>query len=399
MLPSSISWIDFSDQDRRHMIEVISLFKERDTRDELGLGSIRDALADLFFPGTSTLQTRARYYLFVPWIYLNFEKREVPSTRVSERVKWDELKVLRALQMAGDGEGIIGQRSGASLHRFPSSIYWNGLRRWGILRFAASRDQYHRSLDGLYRRRRDRLPFEDELPMGGQGEDNWDTHLPPLPADFPENASFQLQPEEAGYLRERLLLSCPDSLLATLVDCCWPADGVGDVWEHPQLCEFPPHQQDWVRHARNLSMAMHGAVILYNLMLAELRQDEELVEIYQSAMEDWQAEIDTCAAELYAWDRRQFWQLVHGAGAIPWPTRRFVDGWLDLVLAGGSTAHPPARALVREREAGLKGGRSRIESRRHLEIWSGAAGLAPLDFRWRVARRIVDDIQRGLEAR
>lgn len=146
-------------------------------------------------------------------------------------------------------------------------------------------------------------------------------------------------------------------------------------------------------------MAMHGAVILYNLMLAELRQDEELVEIYQSAMEDWQAEIDTCAAELYAWDRRQFWQLVHGAGAIPWPTRRFVDGWLDLVLAGGSTAHPPARALVREREAGLKGGRSRIESRRHLEIWSGAAGLAPLDFRWRVARRIVDDIQRGLEAR
>lgn len=385
------------------MIEVISLFKERDTRDELGLGSIRDALADLFFPGTSTLQTRARYYLFVPWIYLNLERREVPSNRISERVKWDELKVLRALQAAGEGEGIIGQRSGASLHRFPSSIYWNGLRRWGILRFTGSRDQYHRSLDGLYRRRRDRLPVEDELPLGGQGEDNWDTHLPPVPAGFPEVAGFQLALEEAAYLKERLLLSCPDSLLAILVDGCTASVGVEYVWEHPQVGEFPRQQQDWVSHARNLSRTMHGAVILYNLMLAELRQDEELVEIYASAMDDWQAEIDACAAELHAWDRRQFWQLVHGAGAIPWPTRRFVDGWLDLLLttepAAGLAAHLPARALVRDREAGLKGGRSRFESRRHLEIWSGAAGLAPLDYRWRVARRIVDDIQRGLEAR
>lgn len=42
------------------MAEVIDLFREHDTRDELGLGVICDALADLLFPGTSTLQTRAR---------------------------------------------------------------------------------------------------------------------------------------------------------------------------------------------------------------------------------------------------------------------------------------------------------------------------------------------------
>jgi hypothetical protein len=51
MLQSSIAWIDFSEQDRRKMMEVVALFKQRDTRDELGLGSIRDAFADLFFPG------------------------------------------------------------------------------------------------------------------------------------------------------------------------------------------------------------------------------------------------------------------------------------------------------------------------------------------------------------
>ena len=90
MTQSSIAWIDFSEQDRRRMIEMVSLFKDRDTRDELGLGSIRNAFADLFFPGTSTLQTRARYFFFVPWIYLYFEERRVPSRRITPRLKQDE---------------------------------------------------------------------------------------------------------------------------------------------------------------------------------------------------------------------------------------------------------------------------------------------------------------------
>lgn len=401
MVQSSISWIDFSDEDRRSMIEVISLLKERDTRDELGLGSIRDALADLLFPGTSTLQTRARYCLFVPWIYLNFEQREVPSSRILERLKWDEVKVLRGLQAAGESEGIIGQRSGISLHRFPSSIYWNGLRRWNILRYSGSRDQYHRSLDGFYHRQRNRLPFEDEVALAGWQDANWDPSLPPRPDGFPEQASFQLQPKEAAYLRERLLLSCPDCLLTTLVDQCRPVDGVDDVWQHPQVHEFPVHQQAWLVHARNLSATMWGAVLLYNLMLAELRNDEELVGAYQDTMDTWRAEIHAGIAELRGWDRRDFWQLVTNVGRIPWPTQRFVNAWLDLALGAGVSAHltdhPQARALIREREVWLKGGRSRFESRRHLEMWSGAAGLAPLDYRWRVARRIVDDIQRGLE--
>jgi hypothetical protein len=60
-MPSTIAWIDLADEDRRRMIEVVSLFKERDTRDELGLASIRDAFADLLFPGTIHPLTIAQY--------------------------------------------------------------------------------------------------------------------------------------------------------------------------------------------------------------------------------------------------------------------------------------------------------------------------------------------------
>ncbi|MBN1810843.1 MAG: hypothetical protein JXA14_03310 [Anaerolineae bacterium] len=401
MTQSSIGWIDFSEQDRRRMIEVISLFKERDTRDELGLGSIRNAFADLFFPGTTTLQTRARYFLFVPWFYLYFEERKVPSRRIVPRLRQDEVKLMHALQAAGETEGIIGQRSGASLHRFPSSIYWNGLRQWGILRYPGSREQYHRSLDGFYQRQRDRLIFEDGEPVAGWADGNWDANLPPIPEGFPDKASFQLEPEEADYLRDRLLLSCPDSLLATLVDRSEPADDPDYVWLHPQLECFPQHQLAWITHAQNFSVTMYVAILLYNLMLAELRQDEVLIEEYLDGFDQWQTVFDSYGADLNGWDRDAFWRLVTDIGQIPWSTQRFVNDWLDILLPDHSLSdlvrNVQARALVHSRETWLKRGRSRFESRRHLEMWSGAAGLAPLDYRWNVARRIVNDILRGLE--
>ncbi len=57
-MPSTFAWLDYSEQERRRALDVISLFKLQDTRDELGLASIRDAFAERFFPGTTTIQNR-----------------------------------------------------------------------------------------------------------------------------------------------------------------------------------------------------------------------------------------------------------------------------------------------------------------------------------------------------
>jgi hypothetical protein len=67
-MASSFSWLDFSESDRQQTMQVLDLFREKNTLDELGFGPIRDAFADHFFPGTSTIQTRARYFLFIPWM-------------------------------------------------------------------------------------------------------------------------------------------------------------------------------------------------------------------------------------------------------------------------------------------------------------------------------------------
>ena len=61
-MPSSFIWLDYSEHERQRMLDVIDLFSERSTVDELGLGTVRIVFADKLFSGTSTIQTRAKYF-------------------------------------------------------------------------------------------------------------------------------------------------------------------------------------------------------------------------------------------------------------------------------------------------------------------------------------------------
>jgi len=67
-MPSAFGWLDSDSEQLSRMLEMVELFKEEGTLDELGSGSIRDALANALFPGTSYQHTRLRYVLFIPWL-------------------------------------------------------------------------------------------------------------------------------------------------------------------------------------------------------------------------------------------------------------------------------------------------------------------------------------------
>ncbi len=86
-----LGWIDFSKEDRQKALDVINLLSEQGAVDELGIGIIRDAFANYFFPGTSTIQTRAKYFLIVPYVL-----REAADGRYGK----DANRVLRAIDSA-----------------------------------------------------------------------------------------------------------------------------------------------------------------------------------------------------------------------------------------------------------------------------------------------------------
>ena len=79
-----LGWIDFSKEDWQKALDVINLLSEQGAVDELGIGIIRDAFANYFFPGTSTIQTRAKYFLIVPYVL-----REAVDGRYEERILRD----------------------------------------------------------------------------------------------------------------------------------------------------------------------------------------------------------------------------------------------------------------------------------------------------------------------
>lgn len=152
-MPSTLAWLDHDTPARERTKRILALFQERGTVHQLGLGGIRDSFADLFFPGTSTIQTRLRYFLFVPWIYSRLEEVSVPSRGIAAAARERELTLTEPL-LSGKEEGVFGRVAGGELKRLPSEVYWGGLGSWGIRRFDASREQYHRTIDGIYRRRK-----------------------------------------------------------------------------------------------------------------------------------------------------------------------------------------------------------------------------------------------------
>ncbi len=404
-MPSTFTWLDNSESDRRRALEVIDLFAQPGTLDELGIGMIRDALADQMFPGTSTIQTRARYFLFIPWIYLDLERRRVPSAKISELARQEEIRLARSLaENEADASGVIGKEAGRHLKRLPSAIYWSGLQRWGLRQSRASQDSYHRSLDRLYADQRAWREAGHDREGQSAPPGIWHPHIPDPPSDFPDAVNFALGREEVEYLQDRIRAQARGSLLAHLIDEGAVGPRVAFPWLHPVCAELPPRLRELLGHARNFAEAHHGAALLYNLMLAEKFPLPERVEQYREMLAGWAALVSERSEVLRGWDRERFWDLVQMENGRPIPPahRQFVDDWFELLQAasqpGALVESETARQLIEVRERALKRGRARLAHREYLERWGGTSGAGLLNYRWSTVQTIVSDILDGLGA-
>ncbi|MEE1243580.1 MAG: DUF6361 family protein, partial [Frisingicoccus sp.] len=132
-----LGWIDFSKTERNKILSVLDLLSESGTLDELGIAPVRDGFSNLFFPGTSTIQTRAKYFFIVPYALKQLEKsKEVNPNKVLKTLDSIERNCGEILYGQNKNEsGLIGKislQSGRWVKRTPASIYWAGLRRYGI---------------------------------------------------------------------------------------------------------------------------------------------------------------------------------------------------------------------------------------------------------------------------
>lgn len=377
---SFLAWIDFDQADRERTHRIIDLFKEPDARDELGIGAVRDGLSDLLFPGTSTIQTRLRYMLFVPWIYLR--ARGVagsPAARL-EAARQDEVALVGALERGGERSGVIGAQAREALQRPPSEVYWSGLARLGIRRFQGTRTAcLEARSDG---------PVPDSR--------FWSPGLPPEDKGFLAETTFRLRREEADFLVDRLADAAPGSLFRELAQGGAPAK-IDDVWAHPGRPGWSADNRSLVDHAERFSLLMHGAALLYNLMLSERVAASAATEVddrrdrYARRLADWSG--DVASTPLRDWDLEDLFARCEAAGYRVTPrTRRFVEEWRSVVRTSGAADDPAARRAVETRERQLKGAKSRFGNPAALARWGGASGTERLSFRWPIVRDHLTDL-------
>lgn len=396
---SAIAWLDHTEADKRRMLAVIDLFREQDTVDELGLSAVWDAFADLLFPGTGTVQTRARYFLFVPWVFQVATARGVSSARAKATVRRLEVKLIGSLLAGGtDQVGIIGSQAGSNLRRMPSAIYWSGLGRLGIRRFPGSTEQLYRAFDELHRSART-TARDDDGDLIEPLVRIWDRYLPPVPDGFPEKPlTLDLTPDEARFLRARVHDAAPGTLMDLLLDRTTPLGRVDFPWFHPNAAQFLPEVRSTLHHAQRFSEAMHGGALLYNLLLAREKGIDEWVEQYEGRLATWTESLRDQGDAHATWDRHHLWSMVGAVRRVHPFAHRFVEDWCDLLTRDGFDIGSNERAavVVTDRERQIKGPLARIGNPRALDKWKGASGDRQYEFRWRSARRVIDDIREGL---
>ncbi|MCK1513073.1 hypothetical protein IVB22_10920 [Bradyrhizobium sp. 190] len=401
-----LGWIDHDAEQEDAILRGLGAAKGQDARDELGLGTIRDSFADLFFPGLSTIQQRVRYFLFVQWC-CEVAASQGESDRILSRLRENEEALIHSLKHLGEGQGVIGIVSQEDLERMPSEIYWNGLMVLGMRRTRGNRQRWARQVAASRSSARtDNLVEEGSRPSINLG---FDPDRPPPPEGFPKVADldFTLNGDEADFLRARLANACVDSTgrgheynLFGAFSRYRLKTNARTPWDHPRMSSLKPEARDMLLLAAAFAQLMHGAVILYNVCVSRLMPSNDTtnhtLSSHVTAFSNWAKDLNPADVTLFA-------QRIPELPALGLMTRHridekaisFVRRWTQFCAEPEKLLdNSAANRLVSDREVFLKAGSgiSRIRFSKQRERWGGESGSQQMDFRWHTARSCLNDL-------
>jgi hypothetical protein len=398
-MQSSFAWLDFSATERDKVLEVVKSLRNSESRDEMGIGVIRDRIADILFPGTSTIHTRLKYFLYIPWIFQKLDTAALSQNFTPEEarlfVREAEEKLLGKLRRSDDTEGVIGIDAGTNVETMPSQIYWGGLGIWGIRKYPKSRQEYFRELHSIVRVLQGTEDSHVEPPSM-----RWDPELPAI--SDTDDVTIHLTSKEALYFHDLFQSRLVDSLLAYLILRGKSTNTAFPWGEDIDASQVKLKNDLW--HAQNFSEVMYGINLCYNFLLAQKRNDAKLIESYIKRLHSWSDQLSIRWKELNQWyeDIPVFWSFL-GIQNVP---KGFVNRWLDFVfnhqiidiLHDSPTTlnmHPVAE-FIQEREHKLKKSRARLTNPAMLQQWTGASGINQLNYRWFTARTYINEIADAL---
>jgi hypothetical protein len=408
---AGLGWIDFSPEHRDKVATVLEQLRPEGRVDELGIGVIRNALSDFFFPGTSTIQTRAKYFIIIPRIINDYQAKyenKKNKPKFKDYLRDRENQIIRALaeKYKDTGEqGIIGISLAGTpknneLVRKPSSIYWTGLRRFRIIKtilslteYVAKQDKQDTFIDLLQ---------ATEKEKGDDGDAGYDDTfgicLPDNNKNWDKGLSINLAYEEAAFLSDKIIDNHKHTLIGQILkykkwmNAFVRANNFKDMCDLFLEQKFSEEITTYLKMARDFDGIIHGAHIRYNCLLQERFGTEKRLGEFSTWWNQWWWQITNDGGMVDQFDEDLLFQLSKTLRPF---TRKFVQSWIE-----GIRKSKPSEffdRLVIEQERWNKGGKARLRPGADEKV-DGWIGIDGLSYRFPVARTIVSDIKRGLEA-
>lgn len=383
-----LGWIDFSREERNKVMATLDLLSTTTALDELGIGTLRDRYADILFPGISTIQTRAKYFVIIPYIFALAKLQKFK--RANEIIPWvnkieDNLVSTLVKNSEEDSSGIIGSRSLKQkkyVKRKPSSIYWNGMRTYGILLDnSVSMDQVATLIFNKENKKKniEIVKGEESYDDKTAVNDGISIFSPINPNyDFEKNIDIKLTKKEASYISDHIVKSIysKDSLLAFIIK------GKIDVsnlsFEDLEKLPMPNEMKNDYRLAKELAEFIYGAHIRYNVIYSQEKDMEQV-----KAWNNWMDKFDVGTLRF-----EEIMTRIECKGT----TKEFLKKFLKAVTNKDIEAID--RCII-NREKEVKGERAKLCKPTEYQ-YNSAIHNYKLSYRYYSARTIITDILEGV---
>lgn len=388
-----LGWIDFSKEQRNKVIRVINFLSEPEAVDELGVGIIRDGFANIFFPGTSTIQTRAKYFLLVPYILNELEhKKGITADRMINSLYEQELDLIDVLKKSGEN-GVIGERSGKKLKRKPSDIYWNGIRTYGIftggkmslhnyakLSCLLKDKQQKNKEQGNFKSKDDEVDGDDIDAVSGELHGFW--KLPCYSSDWKEDLSIRLTHREAEFLKSQIVLTCPDSIMGYVLNNNYTDFLIFESFDDIEgmMNVLPENMRKDYILAKEFADFIYGAHLRYNVLLSKGEDDNVNAE-----WELWHFQMKSYAGII-------LYNIFSSLNINNIKLKKFLFDCKEAMLKGDIDKLDD---VVTNREISIKGKKRSKICNNEFE-YEGWTGIGKLQYRLRNGQNVIRDIYEGL---
>ncbi|MFT6810693.1 MAG: hypothetical protein ACJA01_003938 [Saprospiraceae bacterium] len=400
---AEIGWIDFSRNDRNRVGSILDMLRPEGQVDELGIGTIRDALSDRLFPGISTIQTRAKYFFIVPYILRDFlrlkpaERKKKTPSRYLEQEEYEIMWQLAEKYEYQEGNGVIGisKRRPNKIVRRPSEVYWNGLNVFGSLNSKGL--SANAFLNSTNKTNQESLTMDDEDNKDDADADfvNFFNVNVPINLKWKEDLDLNLNKEEAGFLRDAMV-DKSNSLLSLLV-----SDDFYELFEQSNSFtdfvraiiqqEIPSSLKEDLVLAHDFAIVIEGAHLAYNQELQKQFYQQDYF------LENWQNWYDELKINMLNYDGFDPEKLFHYATSTKGPTADFIRAWWNLMQSEKLDLEKVSY-LIRRQEAFSKGKKARLKFKSGSDVKEGKRiGLQMLQYRFGNAKVIVRDVMKGME--